>query len=209
MTTFIRTLGCDMKCTGCDTFYGEATPKTVGNSPYEKRTTQSLLDEIESNGGTTVCLTGGEPTLYYEKQVGIAAILRGRGYWITMQTNGKRLDDILCGLIQSVNLDIKPPSSFQPVRTDKIKHLWPGQQVKVLVGTPEDLEFALQVDAQLVAENPDVNLVLQPYIYGHEHNAKGVIQGYKALYDVFEANVKRFSSNVRMTIQSHKLIAAR
>jgi 7-carboxy-7-deazaguanine synthase len=209
MTAFIRVLGCDMRCVGCDTFYGEATPKTVGNTTYEKWTIQRLLDQIETWGAQTVCVTGGEPTLYYKKLVPLAAMLRARGTWLTLQTNGKNLDDVICGLFQSVNLDIKPPSSLQPVRLDKVKHLWPNQQAKVLVGTPEDLEFAYTVDAYISEHKPDIWLVLQGYIYNHDHNRDGAINAFKRIYDMMEENHKKFKSNTRITCQLHKGIQAR
>lgn len=210
MTTFIRVLGCDMTCVGCDTFYGEVTPKTVLTWPNtERKTTKQLLEQVEGFGASTVCFTGGEPTLYYKKQVPLMAMLRARGYWITLQTNGKKLDDLICGLVQSVNLDIKPPSSLQEVRLDRIEYLWPDQQVKVLVGSEEDIEFALKVDEHIQKVNPDVWLILQPYIFGHEHNAKGVTEGLKNLYDLMDKHANRFQSRLRLTLQSHKLVSAR
>ncbi len=78
-TTFIRTIGCNLDCSWCDTKY--AREGGVEMSLDE------ILDEVSGYGAPFVCITGGEPLLQPEVYKLIEALLEDE-YHITIETNG-------------------------------------------------------------------------------------------------------------------------
>ncbi|MBX7230612.1 MAG: 7-carboxy-7-deazaguanine synthase QueE [Bdellovibrionales bacterium] len=100
-TLFIRTSGCHLRCTYCDTTYAY--------HEGEKKNHNEIFKSIESYPTKFVCVTGGEPLL----QPGIFSFLTelcNRGYDVSLETSG----DISCKPVDSRVLkiiDIKTPDS--------------------------------------------------------------------------------------------------
>jgi 7-carboxy-7-deazaguanine synthase len=105
-TVFIRTSGCHLRCTYCDTTYAY----------YEGRKTSvaELLAKVESYGARQVCVTGGEPLLQSEVLV-LMRELCDRGYTVSLETSG----DVSCRPVDPrvrKIIDIKTPDSGAPGR---------------------------------------------------------------------------------------------
>jgi 7-carboxy-7-deazaguanine synthase len=78
---FIRTSGCNLRCTWCDTPYASWRPEGT------KRTVEQLVAEVLAQPGRHVVLTGGEPMIAPELPA-LAAALRAAGRHITIETAG-------------------------------------------------------------------------------------------------------------------------
>jgi 7-carboxy-7-deazaguanine synthase len=131
---FVRFTGCDLRCGYCDTeyaFYG-------GNS----MTREEVLQAVAKYPARFVCLTGGEPTLQKELPE-LAQDLLDKGYVVSLETHGQRpLGQIPRGVRKIV--DLKTPGSKEP-HTDlaEFANLAPGDEVKVVVTSHEDFDWAL------------------------------------------------------------------
>jgi 7-carboxy-7-deazaguanine synthase len=133
-TVFVRFTGCDLRCGYCDTayaFYGG-----------EDLTRAQILAEVAKYPARFVCLTGGEPTLQKELPQ-LAQELLDRGYTVSLETHGQRsLDSVPRGVRKIV--DLKTPGSGEAHRDFAEFHkLSPGDEVKVVVCSRDDFDWAV------------------------------------------------------------------
>ncbi len=89
---FIRTSGCNLRCWFCDTPYASWRPE---GDPVSL---DALVQVVAEADVRHVVLTGGEPLLPKES-VRLCAMLRERGYHITIETAGTIDRDIACDLM--------------------------------------------------------------------------------------------------------------
>lgn len=138
-TIFVRTTGCNLRCTYCDTTYAYEKGKTM--------TSDEILHSIAQYPSRTVCITGGEPLLQPDIDSLISLLLQNR-YHVSIETNGSRPirpyiddDNIM------VSLDIKCPSSKmqQTMELANLKYLRPIDQVKFVIGDRVDYDYASQI----------------------------------------------------------------
>lgn len=81
---FIRSAGCNLACTFCDTDF----------SPREKLTLEAVRDRISVFPCRFVVLTGGEPTIQPRAIRKLVDLLHTDGYYVTMETNGSSADTL-------------------------------------------------------------------------------------------------------------------
>ena len=132
---FVRFTGCDLRCGYCDTEYA-----FYGGSAM---TRGQIHEEIAKYPARFVCLTGGEPTLQKELPQ-LAQELLDKGYVVSLETHGQRPLDALPRGVRKI-VDLKTPGSREP-HTDfaAFAALAPGDEVKVVVTSHEDFEWALR-----------------------------------------------------------------
>jgi 7-carboxy-7-deazaguanine synthase len=132
--TLVRTTGCDLRCTYCDTAY----------SFYGGR--EMSLDEITAEvarlGSPLVLLTGGEPMLQREI-VALAERLVGEGYQVMIETSGAHPVDALPPEVVRI-VDVKTPGSGEEhrVRWDVLDRLRPTDAIKFVVADERDYTWA-------------------------------------------------------------------
>ncbi len=80
-SVFIRTSGCNLRCTWCDTKYASWHPEG------ERFSVDAILEKVTSLPARHCVLTGGEPMLSRELPE-LAAGLRSAGFHITIETAG-------------------------------------------------------------------------------------------------------------------------
>ena len=79
-SVFVRTSGCNLRCSWCDTPYASWQPEGA------QRELPAIVDEVRRHGAARhVVLTGGEPMIAQDIR-GLAAELRALGYHITIET---------------------------------------------------------------------------------------------------------------------------
>ncbi len=100
-TVFVRTTGCNLRCTYCDTKY----------SYYEGEfeSSEKILQKIQSFGASYVCLTGGEPLLQKEV-LPLMKELCDLGYHVSLETSGSKSCKDVDSRVKII-LDVKTPDS--------------------------------------------------------------------------------------------------
>ena len=134
-TVFVRFTGCDLRCQYCDTEYA-----FYGGRPMSRA---EILAEVTRYPARFVCLTGGEPTLQKELPE-LAQDLLDRGYQVSLETHGQRpLGAVPRGVRKIV--DLKTPGSAEPhTEFGVFRELSPGDEVKVVVCSRDDFEWAVR-----------------------------------------------------------------
>ncbi len=135
--TFVRTTGCNLRCTWCDTtqaFYGGTRMRR-----------EAVLEKAISFDTPLVELTGGEPLL----QPGVRVLMKelcDAGKTVLVETSGEA--DI-SGIDPRVHriMDVKAPGSGESHRNrwSNVAHLTPRDEVKFVLASREDYEFMRSV----------------------------------------------------------------
>ncbi|UCF36505.1 MAG: radical SAM protein [Acidobacteriota bacterium] len=135
---FVRLSGCDLRCSWCDTEYAfhEGTRMSV----------DEIVRKLEGFPTRLVEVTGGEPLLQKNVHLLVTALLDGR-WEVLIETGGHR--DIR-GVDSRAALiyDIKCPGSGMSDRNlwDNLDQLRPQDQIKFVVASREDYEWACEVN---------------------------------------------------------------
>ena len=131
---FIRLTGCNLRCSYCDTRYAYTEGRELA--------VPEIVGRIQEFGCPLVEVTGGEPLIQEETPELIAWML-DLGYKILVETNGSqdisRIDDRCVKIV-----DFKCPASGESAANDyeNVRRLNPHDEVKCVVQTREDYEFA-------------------------------------------------------------------
>ncbi len=154
LTYFVRTAGCNLRCSWCDTGYAlNDSDAKCQMSPDE---VLELIGDVKS-----ICLTGGEPLLQKDAREFIEKAIEA-GKTLVLETNGSVS---IAGLPDSENLivsmDIKCPSSGMQDRMDldNLAHLKRKDQLKFVIGDEEDLAYA----EEFISKHPtEANVIFSP-----------------------------------------------
>lgn len=152
-TTFIRTSGCPLRCTYCD------TPQAFDKG--EQMTLDAILKKVKQLRCRHVCLTGGEPMAQKDAPKLIQMLL-DEGYHLVLETNGAMpLDELPCVENLTISMDIKCPSSGESEKMlfENLEVLGPTDQLKFIVSDDKDYEYAKEV---LGKYSPKCEVVLTP-----------------------------------------------
>jgi 7-carboxy-7-deazaguanine synthase len=151
---FIRLTACDLRCSYCDTAYafGEGTKRTLTEirgeverlaAPFSK-----TVSGPESQRLPLVELTGGEPLLQ-EKSLPLMQALCDDGFTVLLETSGAHDIGPVDPRVRRI-MDLKCPSSGECARNrwDNLRHLRGTDEIKFVIGTVEDYEWAREQIAQ-------------------------------------------------------------
>jgi len=140
---FVRLTGCDLRCSYCDTAYAF----TGGNTMTVDEVIAELQKQCDFSGGPgdslpLVEITGGEPLL----QKNVHALMRrlcDLGATVLVETSGAHDIGKSDARVRHV-MDWKCPSSGEAGKmlADNIARLKPSDEVKFVIGTAEDYEWA-------------------------------------------------------------------
>lgn len=103
-TVFIRTSGCHLRCTYCDTTYAYHDGQMME--------LDDVIAKVESYHAKYVCVTGGEPLL----QPSIYPLMRtlcDRGLHVSLETSGDKDCSQVDDRVKKV-IDVKTPDSGEP-----------------------------------------------------------------------------------------------
>ena len=152
---FVRLSRCNLSCSWCDTPYAKTeTAATM--------TLDAVIQKIKHFDCDLVEITGGEPLLQAETPKLISKLI-SKGYTVLLETNGSLnigLVDARCTRI----VDIKCPSSNEEDSFfwGNIKQLTPKDEVKFVVGSREDYEFARDIIRERLTYISDKKIHLSP-----------------------------------------------
>ena len=151
---FIRLTGCDLRCSYCDTAYAFTEGK--------KQTLAEILEKVRAlaapfkNSPLTasplplVELTGGEPLLQ-KNSLPLMKALCDDGFTMLIETSGAHDISKIDPRVRRI-IDLKCPSSGEVERNlfSNLAHLQATDEVKFVIGTREDYEWA---KAQIATHN--------------------------------------------------------
>jgi len=180
---FIRTTGCNLRCSYCDTKYAYKNGKQMDIN--------KIIKKIKQYPCKNICLTGGEPLIQDEIKKLINTLIKNK-YKICLETNGsQKIDDLPNNNSLIISMDIKCPSSkmnkkmlFENINTLKTK-----DQIKFVIKNKEDYNYAKKI---INKYKPKCSIFFQP------------IWGTRA--DKLAEWIINDALNVKMSIQLHKII---
>ena len=131
---FVRLTFCDLRCTYCDTEYAfyEGNKMELGE----------IVEKVRSFGCPLVEVTGGEPLLQ-PNCVPLLHMLCEAGFTVLLETSGAHDIAAVDPRVHRI-MDLKTPSSGEEGRNlyANIAHLTPRDELKFVVGSREDYEWA-------------------------------------------------------------------
>jgi len=162
-SVFVRTSGCNLRCTWCD------TPYTSWKPEGEERSLDSIVEEVNRYGAAHVVITGGEPMIAPE----IEELTHRLGQHVTIETAGTVETPVRCDLMSiSPKLANSTPHSrdggrwaqqherlrYQPEILKRLIQLYP-YQLKFVIVEPGDLAQVLAIVEEIGAATNRVMLM--------------------------------------------------
>ena len=151
---FVRLQGCRFRCRWCDSVY------TWDPHAGETMTLEAVLDAVAAFPTRRVCITGGEPLAQPRAFAALVRALREREYWMEVETSGGYA--IPWHLpIDSWVMDVKCPDSDMERfnKYPEVARLRPQDQLKLVVASRRDFDFALGVIAE---HRPQCHVLFSP-----------------------------------------------
>ncbi|MFV1601033.1 MULTISPECIES: 7-carboxy-7-deazaguanine synthase QueE [unclassified Phaeobacter] len=160
-TVFVRTGGCDYRCSWCDSLHAV---DSKFRETWIPMTTSDVWAEVRQLSGgqpLTVSLSGGNPAIQDFAEL----IARGKaeGYRFACETQGS-INQPWFAQLDTLVLSPKPPSSGHKVDWQKFDHCLQAAKgcgqtvVKIVIFDDRDYDWARAVAKRL----PDLPLYLQP-----------------------------------------------
>lgn len=212
-TMFVRTAGCDYRCSWCDsafTWDGSGTDSITRMNPEE------IWQELLRLGGDRfdhVTLSGGNPALLSQLS-GLVDVLHCHGITVAVETQGSRWQDWLID-IDEVTISPKPPSSGMNTDWAKLDDMIsrlsarePGRSFSLKVVIFDDLDLAYaetvherypNVPFYIQTGNPDVSTTSEA-----SSHISGLLQRYERLVDAVMQSDRL--NDVRVLPQLHTLV---
>ncbi|MWV42445.1 7-carboxy-7-deazaguanine synthase QueE [Paenibacillus sp. HJL G12] len=211
-TMFVRTAGCDYRCSWCDSAF---TWDGSGVKDIRKMNADDIWRELKRIGGdrfSHVTLSGGNPLLLPQLS-SLVALLKASGIRMAVETQGSRWQEWIMD-IEEVTVSPKPPSSGMTTDWNRLDDMVgrlgnrPEPYVyslKVVVFDDRDLDYAKSVHSRypeapmyLQVGNPDVTRM------DKNNHAAELLMQYEALIEkVVESDTL---NQVRVLPQLHTLV---
>lgn len=157
-TMFVRTAGCDYRCSWCDSsFTWDGTEKPT------KMTAEDILEQLLVLGSKDgednfdcVTISGGNPALLGEGMAELINLLHQEGISVALETQGSKWQNWFYG-IDYLTLSPKPPSSGMlkyPAMDnldkiiERLGNKIEGVSLKIVIFNDEDYAFAQSIHAK-------------------------------------------------------------
>ncbi|MDF2677339.1 MAG: queE [Bacillota bacterium] len=194
IATFIRFLGCNLRCSWCDTKYSWEKESTT-----ERLSSREIYDYIKENGSNNVTLTGGEPLIQENIHELLGILNNDENLKIHVETNGSV--DIGCfkekyksGNISYI-VDYKLPSSkmTECMNLSNLNSVDFNDTYKFVIGSKEDLNMAYDI-----IKKYDLTSKCLVYL--------SPVFGAIELNDIVEFMKNKKLNKVKLQVQLHKII---
>ena len=141
-SVFIRTSGCNLRCSWCDTPYTSWAPEGAELSLGQ------ILDEVRAHPARHVVVTGGEPMIAPEI-IPLAEQLREADLHITIETAGTVFKPVACDLMSiSPKLANSIPEGPWAERHDRLR-IQPDVLAELMARYDYQLKFVIEQPADL------------------------------------------------------------
>lgn len=162
-TVFIRTSGCNLRCSYCDTQYAY----------YEgqKLTIEDILNEVQKHKTQYICVTGGEPLAQKEIST-LLTRLCDLGYLVSLETSGSLSCAGIDSRVKKI-IDVKTPDSGAPnsFLIENLKFADTKDEFKFVICSERDFfwaeEFVKQnrlTENHLVLYSPSFNMIEEKWL---------------------------------------------
>jgi len=194
-TIFIRTVGCCLRCRYCDSTYSYSGGKEMS--------IDEIFRQVKEYDYRNICITGGEPLLWKEEMDSLITLLLDNNYKVWIETNGSQLLTYPNHKNLFWVLDWKGPSSGMTKKMDTTNffdiNLREQDQIKFLVATKEDYDFARDNIRNLKASNIKAKCLISPIF---------ATKDYKPELKPNEVVVNMLKDRLpaRLSIQIHKIL---
>lgn len=195
--TFIRSIGCNLKCKWCDTTYSYQKTKDTLDMSIE-----DIIEKCMQFKNTRVTFTGGEP-LEQKDALKLIKALINKGFEVNVETNGSvdlkpfvkyRNSDMFASENLFFTVDYKCPSSGMTDKMMQNNYLYCNQKdvLKFVVGSKEDLITM----KNWVFEHP----------FTYEHIFVSPVFGKIEPKEIVEFLKDNNLQNIRLQLQLHKFV---
>jgi 7-carboxy-7-deazaguanine synthase len=180
---FIRTTGCNLRCSFCDTTYAYTDGVDM--------TIEEIVNNISNYPCKYICITGGEPLFQNETLKLVEYLLREK-YKVSIETNGSiKINQYIDKNSLMISLDIKCPSSkmHEKMCLDNLSMLRKNDQLKFIIRDKKDYNYAKEIFQKY---KPVCPIYFQP-VWGANatHLANWIIED---------------KLDVRLSLQIHKIL---
>jgi len=204
-SVFLRTSGCNLRCTWCD------TPYTSWNPEGDDLALDTILADVRGHGSRHVVVTGGEP-LIQQEIVQLTQGLKDLDLHITIETAGTVYQPVVCGLISiSPKLANSTPAQrdggrwtaqhdrlrYQPDVLKQLMAEYP-YQLKFVVSDPGDLS---EIEAILKQTNADRSRVL---LMPEGTNSEALSERARWLVEICKREGFRYGPRLHIDIYGNK-----
>ncbi len=134
---FVRLMGCNLRCTWCDTEYSFTGGTTM--------TVPEVLEQVRKMPTRLVEITGGEPLLQKASKT-LAQVLLQEGYTVLCETSGERPIDLMPPGVRRI-MDLKAPGSGEVERNrfDNLEKLRDGDELKFVLADRVDYDWSVEL----------------------------------------------------------------
>ena len=160
-TVFVRTGGCDFRCSWCDTLHAVDTKYRHEWQPMSARSIWNDVLRLSNNVPLVVSLSGGNPAI--QPLAPLIEMGKADGFRFALETQGS-IAKTWFRHLDVLTLSPKPPSSGMPMDWEKFEACVkaaagaPKIVLKIVVFDDTDYSFARQVAARY----PGLSIYLQP-----------------------------------------------
>ena len=143
LVTFIRTYGCPLRCSYCDSMYSVDDKTTK----VEYLSVDEILSKVDELGHHNITITGGEPLIQSDMKH-LLEVLGDAGYDVNVETSGSVYPEYFLDLPNVwYTIDYKLPSSdMEDKMENRIFELACEEDViKFVIGSDEDLNRTLEI----------------------------------------------------------------
>ena len=184
-TIFIRTAGCNLRCSWCDTKFAYYQGKEAS--------IKSVIKKIKKYKVKRVCITGGEPLSQEKEVIGLIKKLLKFKYDVSIETNGS-LDIKKIPKKVLISLDIKCPSSRMSDKMlySNINLIRSKDQIKFIIDDLVDYNFAKKI-VKRYNLTKKTNVIFQPVL------------GTKFVKSLIK-NILKDKLDIKFSLQLHKVI---
>jgi 7-carboxy-7-deazaguanine synthase len=144
---FVRLTACNLRCSYCDTAYAFTEGQKMELSEAHSKV-QALAKPYQNRQGIMrlplVELTGGEPLLQ-KTSLSLMKSLCDDGFTVLVETSGAHDISPVDSRVRRI-MDLKCPSSGEVARNrwDNLKHLKATDEIKFVIGSEQDYQWAKQ-----------------------------------------------------------------
>ncbi len=160
-TVFVRTGGCDYRCSWCDTLHAVDSEYRHEWKPMSAEEVMTRVEELSGGTPLTVSLSGGNPAI--QPLGDLIALGHEKGYKFALETQGSVAQDWFNDL-DVLTLSPKPPSSDMKTDWSKfdecLKSAGKNTEIalKIVIFNQADYDYARHAASRY----PDLALYLQP-----------------------------------------------